>query len=167
MEETSKLLTLMRTTNDLNNSHKGRVGDKQNFPASFCLFSSFSHHNSNINCDCVLGNWTQCRSMEGEDGSTELWCLTQNFDPIFRKTLYHGKDSNLGTCNREVQLLPTIVPTYFRFNILTNTSTRGSVCGAVCRAGASDTGSNPVIGKMYLLYRIVLMMGEYKQKRDR
>ena len=46
------------------------------FSASFCLLSSFSHHNSNINWkseDVVFGDRTQGRRMVDVDGSTELW----------------------------------------------------------------------------------------------
>ena len=51
-------------------------------PASFCLFLSFSHHNSNINWksfDVVLGNQTRGLRMGGANGSTELWRLLFKF----------------------------------------------------------------------------------------
>ena len=44
--------------------------------ASFCLFWSFSHHNSIINwksVDVVHWNWTWSHRMVGTDWSTELW----------------------------------------------------------------------------------------------
>ena len=47
-------------------------------PASFCLFSSFSNHNSNINwksVDFVLEDRTRDCKLVGTDGSTELWWL--------------------------------------------------------------------------------------------
>ena len=55
---------------------------KRPIPASFCLFSPFSHHKSNINwksIDAVLGDRTRGRKMVGADGSTELVGLPVSF----------------------------------------------------------------------------------------
>ena len=44
-------------------------------PASFCLFSSFSHYNFKLkeSVDGVLGIRTRGRRMVGADETTELW----------------------------------------------------------------------------------------------
>ena len=52
-----------------------RCGKIFSNPGLFLIFSSFSHHNSNLNwksADVVLGNRTQGRKLIVEDGSTEL-----------------------------------------------------------------------------------------------
>ena len=64
-------------------------------PASFCLFSFFSHDKFSTNLtvndksvDGVLGTRTQCGRMVGADKSTELWRHT---------TIQSAIDFNVGT----------------------------------------------------------------------
>ena len=69
-------------------AENGSVGP---IPASFYLFSSFSHYNLNNtnwkSVDGVLGIWTRSRWMVGADETTELWwfsrCLKRVRDPKF------------------------------------------------------------------------------------
>ena len=53
-------------------------------PPSFCLVSSFPHHNSTINwksVEVVDGDRTRGRRMVGTDRSTELWQTWIDFHP--------------------------------------------------------------------------------------
>ena len=69
-------------------------------PASFCLFSFFSHYKNKCSTnltiidesiDCVLGSWTWDYRMEGSDESTELWRHQKNliFHKIYQKFSLH------------------------------------------------------------------------------
>ena len=70
------LMNLLLDDNDENVRKTLFFVDKnRQIPASFCLFSSFSHHNSNINwksVDFMLGDRTRGRRMVG---CTVLWWL--------------------------------------------------------------------------------------------
>ena len=72
--------------------------------ASFCLLSSFSQYNSNLNCkkgsiDTVLGIRTLRHRMVGADGSTEQWrppSLSLSF--FLQKNFCSPWGSNPGLC---------------------------------------------------------------------
>ena len=82
-------------------------------PASFCLFSFFSHYKNKCSTnltiidesiDCVLGSWTWDYRMEGSDESTELWRHQKKFSFSTKsiKNLHYIKRPHNTWENREI-----------------------------------------------------------------